>query len=269
MSRIADSAGDSQRLPVAFVGHGSPMNAIEDNSWSRGFRALGDLLPPARAFLVVSAHWYVPGTFLTGGDHPQTIHDFGGFPQALFEIQYPAPGDEDLAARVARLLENWNAGVRTDWGFDHGTWSVLRHLRPAADVPIVQLSIDGRLPAASHLAMGRALRPLRDQGILVLASGNIVHNLRDAFGRMRSGDTSTPEWAAQFDADVARAVEQHDEDFLVRALDGAAGRTAHPTPDHYLPLLYAAGARDASDSVRFPLFGFDMGSISMRSMVFG
>ena len=257
------------RMPVVFVGHGSPMNAIEDNAWSRGFRALGELLPLPQAFLAVSAHWYVPGTYLTGGARPETIHDFGGFPQELFEIHYPAPGDVELATRVVRLLEEWNAGVRTDWGFDHGTWSVLRHLRPAADVPVVQLSLDARLPPASHLAIGRALTSLRDHGVLILGSGNIVHNLRDAFGRMRSGEHSTPEWAARFDADVVRAVEQQDDDFLVHALEGAAGQMAHPTPDHYLPLLYAAGARDAHDSVRFPIHGFDMGSISMRTVVFG
>lgn len=256
------------RMPVLFVGHGSPMNAIEDNPWSRGFVELAALLPRPRAVLSVSAHWYVPGTFLTGNERPETIHDFGGFPDELFRMQYPAPGDPALAQRVRGLLGE-RASVRTDWGLDHGTWTVLRWLLPKADVPVVQLSIDQRLPGAVHLALGRALAPLRDEGVLVLGSGNVTHNLRHAFGSMRSGERATPAWAAAFDADVARALGQHDGAYLARAHEGADGRLAHPTPDHYLPLLYAAGAADAKDAVRYPVQGFDLASLSMRSVLFG
>jgi 4,5-DOPA dioxygenase extradiol len=257
------------RMPVLFVGHGSPMNAIVDNQWSRGFRALAGLLPQPRAILCVSAHWYVPGTFLTGEERPQTIHDFGGFPDELYAMQYPAPGDPALAKRVLRLVGEDRAALRSDWGLDHGTWSVLVHLRPAADCPVVQLSLDYRLGAAEHLEIGRALAPLREEGVLLMASGNIVHNLRHAFTSMHRGETATPDWATRFDADVAAALEQHDGDFLAGSVLSDAGRMAHPTPDHYLPLLYAAGAADRHDAVRFPVTGFDMSSLSMRAVLFG
>jgi 4,5-DOPA dioxygenase extradiol len=264
-----EAAPGGGRMPVLFVGHGSPMNAIEDNAWSRGFRDLARLLPRPRAVLAVSAHWYVAGTFATGNEHPETIHDFGGFPEALYHIQYPAPGDLALARRAVALVGEKRASLRTDWGLDHGTWSVLRHVWPAADVPVVQLSIDGRLAPAGHLAIGRALAPLRDEGVLVLASGNVTHNLRHAFAAWRSGERATPDWARAFDEGVATALSAHDEGHLVRALDGEAGRLAHPTPDHYLPLLYAAGASGPGDPVRFPVTGFDMGSLSMRSVILG
>ena len=257
------------RMPVLFVGHGSPMNAVEDNAWSRGFRDLAKLLPRPKAILAISAHWYVAGTFTTGNDRPETLHDFGGFPEALHRIQYPAPGNPDLARRAVALVGETRASLRTDWGLDHGTWSVLVHLRPAADVPVVQLSIDGRLPAAEHLAIGRLLAPLRDEGVLVLGSGNVTHNLRHAFSAWRRGDRTPPEWARAFDDGIATALAGHDTRHLVHALDGEAGRLAHPTPDHYLPVLYAAGASDPKDPVRFPITGFDMGSLSMRSVILG
>jgi 4,5-DOPA dioxygenase extradiol len=207
----------------------------------------------------VSAHWYVPGTHLTGNEAPGTIHDFGGFPRELYQVQYPAPGDVGLARRVAELLGPGRASLRTDWGIDHGTWSVLVHLRPQADWPVVQLSVHRGLPPGEHLAIGRALAPLRDAGVLVMASGNIVHNLRHALGSMGRGEAPTPEWATAFDADVARDCAR---------LDGEAGRMSHPTPDHYLPLLYAAGAAGPGDTVSFPITGFDLGSLSMRAVLF-
>jgi 4,5-DOPA dioxygenase extradiol len=245
------------------------MNAIEDNRWSRAFGALAAELPQPRAILAVSAHWYVDGTFTTANPRPETIHDFGGFPEALYQVQYPAPGDPALARRVVELLADRKAATSLRWGLDHGTWSVLRHLRPAADVPVVQLSLDGTLPAADHLAIGRALAPLRDEGVLVLASGNVVHNLRHAFGAMQRGITAPPDWAVAFDRDVATALERRDHQTLVHALDGEAGRLAHPTPDHYLPLLYAAGASGPADRVRFPVEGFDLSSLSMRAVLAG
>ena len=257
------------RLPVVFVGHGNPMNAIEDNAWSRGFRDLGRALPTPRAILAVSAHWYGDGTFATASETPETIHDFAGFPEELFRVRYPAPGDPALAQRVVRLVGDQRASLSGEWGIDHGTWSVLVHLRPAADVPVVQLSLDARLAPAEHLAVGRALAPLRDEGVLVLASGNVVHNLRHAFGAMHRGDARTPDWAREFDRGVAGALERHDLDHLVRAPRTEEGRLAHPTPDHYLPLLYAAGASAPDDRVRFPIEGFDLASLSMRSVVLG
>jgi 4,5-DOPA dioxygenase extradiol len=165
-------------LPVLFLGHGSPMNAIEDNAWSRAWRALGARLPRPRAVLCVSAHWETPGPWLTGADAPTTIHDFGGFPQALFDVRYPAPGDPALARRVIELLGDASARIDPDRGLDHGAWGVLRPMYPEADIPIVQLGIDSRRPGAWHVALARRLAPLRDEGVLVVASGDIVHNLR-------------------------------------------------------------------------------------------
>jgi len=257
------------RQPVLFVGHGSPMNAIEENQWSRGFRAMAGLLPKPRAVLAVSAHWFLPGLHLTGEPRPETIHDFGGFPRELYQAQYPAPGDPELAQRVVRLLGERRASVRTDWGLDHGTWSVLIHLLPAADVPVVQLSLDARLSPAEHLALARALAPLRDEGVLIMGSGNVTHNLRHAFSAMHTGDLATPAWASTFDAEVARAAEQRDGAWLQKALGTDEGRRAHPSPDHFLPILYAVGAADASERVRFPITGFDLASLSMRAILYG
>ena len=158
--------------------------------------------------------------------------------------------------------------LRTDWGLDHGTWSVLVHLRPAADLPVVQLSIDGRLPPAAHVELGRKLQPLRDEGVLILGSGNVTHNLRHAFASWQRGETRTPDWAHAFDADVAAAAAQHDGPALARLAESESGRISHPTPDHYYPLLYTAGAAGANDAVKFPISGFDMGSLSMRSVLY-
>ncbi|HEX7671743.1 MAG TPA: 4,5-DOPA dioxygenase extradiol [Polyangiaceae bacterium] len=268
----SNAASPTDRLPVLFVGHGSPMNAIEDNQWSRGFSELGARLPKPRAILSISAHWFVTGTFTTGNERPETIHDFGGFPRPLFEMQYPAPGDLALARRTVALVGEGRASLRTDWGLDHGTWTVLRHLRPAADCPVVQLSIDHRLSPAEHLEIGRTLAPLRDEGVLILGSGNVTHNLRHAMTSMQRGDRSTPDWASRFDTEVAHAVEQHDVDFLARVAATDHGRMSHPTLDHYLPLIYAAGAAaagESKDAVRFPISGFDLGSLSMRSVIWG
>jgi len=260
------SSPATSRQPVLFLGHGSPMNAIEPSTWSASWRQLAAGLPTPKAILCVSAHWYVNGTYLTGQEAPPTIHDFGGFPQALFEVQYPARGSRALADTISQQLATWNATPRDDWGLDHGSWSVLVHLRPSADIPVLQLSIDRRLPAATHWAIGRALAPLREQGVLILGSGNITHNLRHA---VTSDGRTTPDWAARFDSDVAKALQQHDEAWLTKALESSEARLSHPTPDHWLPLLYAAGAVDRNEAVFFPVTGFDYGSLSMRSVQWG
>ncbi|HVP38336.1 MAG TPA: 4,5-DOPA dioxygenase extradiol [Candidatus Saccharimonadales bacterium] len=257
------------RQPALFVGHGSPVNAIEDNVWSRAFRALAAGLPRPRAVLAVSAHWFVPGSYLTANEHPETIHDFFGFPPALYDVRYPAPGDPELARRAVALLGAERAAPRSNWGLDHGTWSVLRHLLPAADCPVVQLSIHAGLPPEAHLELGRVLAPLREEGVLLLGSGNIVHNLRHALGSRARSESGTPAWAAAFDANVAGAAAQRDGAFLARALDSEAGRISHPSPDHYLPLLYVAGATHPDDAVSFPITGFDFTSLSMRAIRFG
>jgi 4,5-DOPA dioxygenase extradiol len=258
------------RMPVVFVGHGSPINVIEDNRWSQGFAALRELVPKPSAILAISAHWFVPGTYLTGDLHPKTIHDFSGFPRALYEIDYPAPGKVDLAERVRDVLGTERAALSTDWGFDHGTWSVLKWMFPGADTPVVQLSIDRRLEPKRHYELARSLAELRHDGVLILGSGNVVHNLRDAFHRMQSRSAQTPEWAARFDDTVEQAVSQHDTSAVVDLWPGSDdGRLSHPTPDHWLPLLYALAASDDRDHVRFPTEGFDWGSISMRNIVWG
>lgn len=258
------------RMPVLFVGHGSPMNVIEDNRWSQGFAALRELIPKPKAILAVSAHWFVDGTYLTDDTRPRTIHDFSGFPPALYEIDYPAPGQVDLARHVRGMLGEDRVSLRGDWGLDHGTWSVLRWMYPEAVIPVIQLSIDRRLDVARHHELGRSLAALREEGVLILASGNVVHNLRDAFRRMQTGATDTPDWARRFDEKVAEALSQRDTTALLAAWpDGDDGRMAHPTPDHWLPLIYAYAATDERDRVRFPTEGFDLGSISMRNVAFG
>ncbi len=258
----------SARLPVLFVGHGSPMNAIETNRWSEGFTALAASLPRPRAILAISAHWMLDGHWLTGDAAPKTLHDFGGFPRALYEVQYPAPGAPDLARRIAAMLERPDA-LSTDWGLDHGTWSVLRWMFPDADIPVIQLSLDRRGSPQSHLELGRQLADLREQGVLIVGSGNIVHNLRDAIGRMRSGTTETPDWASRFDADVQKSLQQRDVQRLTALAATDDGRLAHPTVEHWLPLLVAAGAAREATGVRFANDAFDWGSIGMRSAVFG
>ena len=259
----------SPRMPVLFVGHGSPMNAIEDNAWSRAFRALGKALPRPRAVLAMSAHWCTEGTWLTGSARPATVHDFGGFPQELYEVEYPAPGMPELAKRVQQLLSKQRAQLDSTQGLDHGTWSVLCHTAPAADIPVVQMSLDVRLSATQRMELARALMPLRDEGVLLLGSGNITHNLQDAFARLHRGDTTTPAFARDFDRAVVEALQQRDSDRLAALIQTPEGRRSHPTEDHWWPLLYAAGAAERDEAVTFPIEGFDLGSLSMRTVRMG
>lgn len=271
MTEANQYGGNSQgRMPVLFVGHGSPMNVIENNRWSRGFTALRDAVPRPKAILAVSAHWFVDGTYLTGNPAPRTIHDFSGFPPALYDIDYPAPGMVDLARKVRGMLGEEHATLSTEWGLDHGTWSVLKWMYPKADVPVIQLSINRQLDVRGHYELGRSLAELRDEGVLILGSGNVVHNLRDAFRRMQKRSTDTPDWAKRFDDKVAEVLVQRDTAALLSSWPSTDdGRLAHPTPDHWLPLIYAYAATDDGDPPRFPMEGFDGGSISMRNVVFG
>jgi len=256
------------RMPTIFFGHGNPMNALHDNDWSRGWAALGQRLPRPSAVLSVSAHWYLPGTAVTAMAAPRTIHDFGAFPRELFEVQYPAPGDPALVRRVRELLQPLDVRADLSWGLDHGTWSVLRHVFPAADVPVVQLSIDESQPPAFHYGLGRLLRPLRDEGILLIGSGDVVHNLHSyAWGRHPAEPF---DWALRFEAKARELMLQGDHASLVDY--EAMGRDAElsvPTPEHYLPLLYVLGASAEGDAVTFPVEGMDGGSISMLSVQFG
>ncbi|MGB6984788.1 MAG: 4,5-DOPA dioxygenase extradiol [Candidatus Aquilonibacter sp.] len=256
----------AERQPVVFFGHGNPMNAIEDNAYARAWRSLGAQLPRPRAIVAISAHWYVPATLVTANEHPRTIHDFGGFPRELYAVQYPAPGDLGLAARITELLASYSASGDEHWGLDHGTWSVLRHVYPNADVPIVQLSIDETLEPGLHFEIGTLLRALRDEGVMIVASGNIVHNLEAfAWGRHSTGPF---DWAKRFEAKARQLLTSRTFEPLIDYESlGEEALLSAPTADHYLPLLYAMGASDERDRISFPVEGFDGGSISMLSVL--
>jgi len=246
-------------MPAIFFGHGNPMNAIETNAYTESWTRIGASLPRPKGIVCISAHWYLPATLVTAMESPRTIHDFGGFPRPLFEFQYPAPGDPALARRVADLTD---AQLDDRWGLDHGTWSVLWHVFPHADVPIVQLSIDETQPASFHYALGKRLAPLRDEEILVIGSGNIVHNLHAyAWGRH---PVEPFDWAIRFEQ-TARALMIAGDDAPLVDYEklGRDAMLSAPTPDHYLPLLYILGARHEEDEVTFPVEGIDGGSVSM------
>ncbi len=256
------------RLPALFLGHGNPMNALEVNAWTRAWAALGAQLPRPRAVLSISAHWYVSATAVTAMRSPRTIHDFGGFPPALYDAQYPAPGDPALAVRVQQLLAPLPVTADHSWGLDHGTWAVLRHVFPQADVPVVQLAIDETQPAAFHHRLGELLKPLRDEGILILGSGDIVHNLHAyAWGRHPQDPY---DWALRFEARVRERLAARDPAALIDYPSlGSDALLAVPTPEHYLPLLYVLGASAPGDTLRFPVEGMDGGSVSMLAVQFG
>jgi 4,5-DOPA dioxygenase extradiol len=255
------------RMPALFVGHGSPMNAIEENDWSRAWRSLGAALPRPQAILVVSAHWMTPGVGVTAMARPQTVHDFGGFPDALFAMQYPAPGSPELARRIQALLAPQMISLDESWGLDHGAWSILVHLYPDADIPVVQLSLDLSQPPSFHYALGQRLRPLRDEGVLVLASGNVVHNLR--LIQWQDGQAA-PHWSARVEKRVMECLQTRDHAALIDYphLDSQA-MLAIPTPEHYLPLLYIAALQDEDEAVSFPVQGIDLGTISMLAVQVG
>lgn len=262
-------------MPAIFFGHGNPMNAVSKNAYTDGWEAIGNSLPRPKAVLCVSAHWYLPGTAVTAMSAPRTIHDFGGFPRELYEVDYPAPGSPELALRVQDLLTAKSSagsgiavGLDQNWGLDHGTWSVLCHVFPKADIPVVQLSIDETQPPEFHYEVGKLLQALRDEGVLVIGSGNIIHNLHTyAWGRH---EVEPFDWAVRFEK-LARDLLLNGDDTPLVGYEqlGRDALLAAPTPDHYLPLLYVMGLRRESDKVSFPVEGFDGGSISMLSIQFG
>ncbi|MFO1435025.1 MAG: 4,5-DOPA dioxygenase extradiol [Gammaproteobacteria bacterium] len=256
---------DTRPMPAIFFGHGNPMNALEKNAHTQAWRHIGESLPRPRAILSISAHWYTRGVRVTAASRPHTIHDFVGFPPALFDVQYPASGDPDLAQEIASMLLPVKAALDSDWGFDHGTWSVLVHVFPRADIPVLQLSIDAAQPPAWHYALGQNLQPLRDTGVLVMGSGNIVHNLR----QIRFGERDFAyDWAAGFDARVRNALTNQRHQALIEfiATPDDDARLSIPTPDHYLPLLYIAALQRPGESVDFPVADVVMGSISMTAV---
>ena len=254
--------------PVLFFGHGNPMNALGSNAYTRAWHRIGERMARPKAILAVSAHWYVPGTGVTVATAPRTIHDFGGFPPELYEVQYPAPGDPALARRVQQLLTPLEVKLDDGWGLDHGTWSVLKHVYPKADVPVVQLSIDETKPASFHFDIGRRLAPLRQERVLIVGSGNIVHNLHTyAWGRRPQG---AYDWAVRFETAARQMMLAGEYGPLIEYPSlGRDAALSIPTPDHYLPLLYVLGARQSSDSIDFPVEGVDGGSISMLAVQVG
>jgi 4,5-DOPA dioxygenase extradiol len=251
------------RMPAAFLGHGSPMNALETNRYTSAWRAFGAGVPSPRAILVISAHWYVEFTAVTAMPRPRTIHDFFGFPQALFAMQYPAPGDPRFAEEVSELAKPTRVGLDQDaWGLDHGTWSVLVHAFPKADIPVVQLAIDARKGFEAHFDLGARLAPLRERGVLIVASGNVVHNLRAIDGSKKDLGF---DWAHRFD-DAARVVMTERPSDAPKLQDHPDFRRAAPTPDHFIPLLFLAGLAAASkQTAEVPIDGYALGSLSMTS----
>lgn len=264
MQKTIDSLPSTPRMPALFVGHGSPMNAIEDNAWSRTWREVGERLPRPAAILCVSAHWMTRGaTLVHVGEQPRTIHDFGGFPAELFAQLYPAPGAPGFAEAAIGMPRSSPMRADHEWGLDHGAWSVLMHLFPQADVPVFQLSLDLSLPLQAHLDLARELKPLRERGVLILGSGNLVHNLG-----LLARDRPPYDWAQEFDATMAAEIARGDVQAVVRAPGlGALMQVAHPTPEHFLPLLYPLGVADPADRLEWFNEGFDLASISMRSFL--
>jgi 4,5-DOPA dioxygenase extradiol len=255
-------------MPAIFFGHGNPMNALADNAYTKGWASIGKSLERPKAVLCISAHWYLSETAVTAMETPRTIHDFGGFPPELYKVQYPAPGAPQLAARVKSLLAPLPVELDQGWGLDHGTWSVLCHVFPHADVPVVQLSIDETRPPEFHYEIGKLLAPLRDEGILIIGSGNIIHNLHSyAWGRH---EVKPFDWAVRFETLSRDLLLKGDDAPLVSyELLGGDALLAAPTPDHYLPLLYVLGLRRPEDEITFPVEGFDGGSISMLTARIG
>ena len=258
----------SARLPVVFFGHGSPTNVMEDNRATRGWREIAESCGPVKQILCISAHWYGNGTQVTAMESPRTIHDFGrSLPAPLFDYQYPAPGSPSLAARVQALCKPTDVGADLSWGLDHGTWSVLYHAWPEADVPVVQLSMDASQPDAWHYELGQRLRPLREEGVLIVGSGNIVHNL----GVMEWNEAAQPyDWSLRFNDYIKDRIQANDvAGVLAYEQQGQDAQLAVPGKDHFLPLLYVLGARQSSDAVRFETDFVQYKSLSMTSLVLG
>ena len=274
LDRIS-SLKKSDLLPVLFLGHGSPMNALPGNEYFNSWQALGaefgSKMARPQLILCISAHWLTEGWHLTANEQPKTIHDFGGFPQELFDQQYPAPGDVAAAQAMARLVRQRGSlplGLSESWGLDHGAWGVLKPMFPAADIPVVQLSMDYSRPPEDHYALAQQLKALRERGVLIVGSGNIVHNLI----KMQRGAATNQayDWALEFDQTTGGHIQQGNLGALQNFLKlGSMAKMAHPTHEHYLPLLYAAGAADAGEPARFFNISYQGGSIAMRSIMWG
>lgn len=255
-------------MPVVFFGHGNPMNALQSNVYTESWRRLGQSIPCPEAILAISAHWYIPGTAVSGSTAPETIHDFGGFPEELYNVNYPAPGSPELARKVQKLLLPLDVHFDEHRGLDHGTWSVLCHVFPDADVPVVQLSIDETKVPEFHYETGRRLQSLRDEGVLIVGSGNIIHNLHTY--AWNNENVHPFDWAVHFEATAKKSMlDGMDRQLVEYHLMGNDAQLSIPTPDHYLPLLYILGLRRENEQVSFPVEGIEGGSLSMLCMRIG
>lgn len=262
-----DLSEQEQLMPVLFIGHGSPMNGIEDNEFSQRWVQMAKEIPVPKAVLVVSAHWFTRGTHITAMDFPETIHDFGGFPQALFEVQYPAPGNPELAKETAGLIHSADVGLAHDWGLDHGTWTVVRHMYPDAKIPVLQLSIDYTKPPQYHYDLAKEIYALRKKGVLIIGSGNMVHNLRMVLWQNINNPGYGFDWALKMNDTFKELISSGTHDRLIRYESlGREALLSIPTPEHYLPLIYTLALQDSKDDVSFFNDKAVAGSLTMTSV---
>lgn len=267
LNQMTEPLGSTERMPVLFMGHGSPMNAIEENEFTAGFRNMGEGIPKPNAVLVVSAHWETRGTFVTAMEKPRTIHDFGGFPKALFDVQYPAPGSPQLAAETKNIVTKTSVGLDEKWGLDHGAWSVVKHLYPDADVPVLQLSLDYYQTPQYHYELARELAALRQKGVLIIGSGNMVHNLRMVAWDKLNDDEYGYDWAIEASEKMKNYIQTGDHQALINfRSQGKAFDLAIPTPEHYLPLLYTLALQDKDEKISLYNDKAIGGSLTMTSV---
>ncbi len=267
LHQATDLFGPTERMPVLFLGHGNPMNAIDDNIFTKGFQEVAKTLPKPRAILCISAHWETRGTFITAMPHPETIHDFGGFPQALFDVQYPAPGSPELAEETSLLIKSVNVQLTEDWGLDHGCWTVVKFLYPNADVPIVEMSIDYNKPMSYHYALGRELAALRRKGVLIIGSGNTVHNLRMAAWDKMMTPGYGYDWANIANEKIRNFILDGNHQALINYdKQGQEIQMAAPTPEHFIPLLYTLGLQEKDEQATVFNDSLVAGSLNMMSV---
>ncbi len=270
LNKLANSLSNTEKMPVLFLGHGSPMNAIEENEFVQGFRAIKEKIPTPQAILCISAHWETKGTYVTAMQHPKTIHDFGGFPKALFDVQYPAPGNPDLANEIKNNIKSVQIGLDDNWGLDHGAWSVIKHLYPKANIPVLEMSLDYYQSPQYHYDLAKELAWLREKGVLIIGSGNIVHNLRMvAWDKMNEVGYGF-DWATETNEKVKQLVSNGNYKQLTnyRSL-GSGFQMSIPTPEHYLPMIYAIALKNDKDEISFFNDKMIAGSLSMTSIIIG
>lgn len=267
LHQVTDNFGATERMPVLFLGHGNPMNALDDNIFTKGFQEISKTLPKPRAILCISAHWETKGTFVTGMQHPETIHDFGGFPQALFDVQYPAPGSPELAKETNKIIQSTEVGITNDWGLDHGCWTVVKFLFPNADIPIVEMSIDYTKGPEYHYALGRELAALRRKGVLIVGSGNTIHNLRKAAWDKMNQIGYAYDWAHVANEKMkSLIVDGNHKDLIAYDKQGIEFQMSIPTPEHYMPLMYTLGLQEKDEVATIFNDGIVAGSLNMLSV---